>query len=331
MKVLLVGASGFVGSELVNEFLQADFDLYAVAGPRTKKRSNFSQSVEFEFADITDPEDVAKLESIGNVDVVVHTAGIAHRFEMISDAEFHEVNVTGVENIANLAVKLRARHFVLFSSSLVYGQLLLSKVSDVKVIDEDAECKPLDAYGSSKLNGESAARIICEANDIHLTIFRPAPIIGEGSKGNFSRLIRAIDRRHFVWVGNGKNRKSLIYVGDVAKAVVRVIDKGGSGTQIFNLSAGELEMRQIVGAIEDELGRKNLPLALPANLLKTAIGIASRFIFKEKLARLSATLDTWLSDTVLSNVKFRSAYEFVPQTNIEQAIRLETRYYLDKK
>ena len=99
----------------------------------------------------------------------------------------------------NFAVGQGAKHFLLFSSTLVYGR----RSGAVPITEED-ECRPLDAYGRSKLEGENAAKRVCESAGIALTIFRPAPIIGEGSQGNFARLIRTIDKRRFVWVAAAK-------------------------------------------------------------------------------------------------------------------------------
>jgi UDP-glucose 4-epimerase len=309
MKVLVTGATGFVGKAVLAEFVTRGFETVRVGGP---------QSSGCDYAiDVSDAASVETLSELNDLDAVVHTAGIAHRFDKVSDDEFHRINVDGVKNIAEMAIRLGAKHFVLFSSTLVYG-----RKSPAASVDEDAECRPLDSYGRSKLDGERSARAACGSRGIALTIFRPGPIIGEGSKGNFAKLIRVIDKRRFFWVGKGTNLKSVVYVGDVARAAATVLESGGNGTQVFNLAADAVRMKDIVEIIAEKLDR-NIPLIhLPARPVLIGSKISDRF---------SRMLDTWLCDDVYSNKKMQDVYGFTPDTPLETAIGREVEYYLKHK
>jgi nucleoside-diphosphate-sugar epimerase len=309
MKVLVTGASGFVGKALLAEFNARGFETIAVGGPR---------SMDCDYSvDVSDAAAIEQLAEQKGIDAIVHTAGIAHRFADVSDDEFRRVNVLGVENISGLVEKLGVKHFLLFSSTLVYGGRL-----DAGPINEADECRPFDAYGQSKLDGERAACSLCETAGVDLTIFRPAPIMGEGSSGNFARLIRAIDRRKFVWVGHGGNLKSVVYVADVARAAGEVMIKGGGGTQVFNIAADAVRMKDIVNAIAARLGRNVPAVHLPLSLVRAAFSISGR---------LAATLDTWLSDDVYANDRLQDAYGFTPSTPLETAVAREVEYYLKHK
>lgn len=316
MRVLVTGATGFVGSRIVSELTNAGHEVVPVGGPRSSTHYSL---------DVASIESVENLRSIGSVDVVVHTAALAHQFAKVAESEFRRVNVNGVENVANLAALLSARHFLLFSSTLVYGR------RNDAVVTEEMDCRPIGVYGQSKLDGELSAKRICEQNAIDLTIFRASPIVGEGGKGNFARLIEAIDRHRFVMVGGGLNRKSLIYVGDVAKAVAAVIEKGGTKTQVFNLTGENVRIIDIVHAIEKNLGKKRLPVAIPPGPVKLLVEAASTIFFSDRLRRISSTLDTWLADDVYSNEKLISAHNFEPETDIATAIKFEIAYYLKHK
>jgi nucleoside-diphosphate-sugar epimerase len=320
VKVLVTGATGFVGSRIVAELNAAGHEIVAVGSPRQRGDEVFA-------ADIASAQSLEKLHSVGQVDTVIHTAGLAHRFGNINESDYRQVNVDGVTNVATLAVTLGAKHLVVFSSTLVYGRH--SEKGDA--ITEDAECRPADDYGRSKLCGEIAAKVVCSQNNIELTILRPSPIVGEGGKGNFNRLIKAIDKRMFVMVGDGENLKSLIYVGDVAKAAVKVIEQKGNSAQIYNLVGGEMRVIDIVKTVESSLGRTLLPIKIPAKPLKLMLHHAPKMIFPRQLKSISIALETWLSDDVYSSSKLRSTYDFVPETSIEQAISLETGFYLNNK
>jgi nucleoside-diphosphate-sugar epimerase len=316
MKVLVTGATGFVGSAVTAELVGRGFDVLTAGGPT-------STAAQYQL-DVSDAKDVERLVGIGPVDAVVHAAGIAHRFGRSRQDEFERVNVQGVENVAKIAATLRAGHFLLFSSTLVYGR----RGSATPITEKD-DCHPLDVYGRSKYEGERAARLVCEAANIPLTIFRPAPVIGEGSKGNFARLIRAIDKGSFVWVGNGGNMKSVVYVGDVAAAAAHVLAKGGGGTQTFNIAADAVRMKDIVEAMAGSLGKKSPSLRLPATPAKVAANAAA--MFGGKLKRLSAMLDTFLGNDVYSNEKLYAAYGFIPSTTLATAVGREVAYYLKNK
>lgn len=316
MKVLITGATGFVGRALLAELTARGLTCIAVGGPGNTE-SHYS-------IDVGDVEQVRQLASIGNVEAIVHAAGIAHRSGGVSDGDFDRVNVAGVENVARLAVDLNAKHFLLLSSTLVYGR----RSDPEAMIDEDDECKPADAYGKSKLAGEEAARRVCESDGLPLTIFRPAPIMGEGSKGNFARLIRAIESGRFVWVGSGDNLKSVVYVGDVAQAAAIVLDSPNR-TQIFNLAADAVRMKDIVNAIADALGRGRPSVHLPARPIEFAAKAAG--VLGAKFKRITTTLETWLGNDVYSNERLHDAYGWTPATPLDIAVSREVGYYLNHK
>jgi nucleoside-diphosphate-sugar epimerase len=162
-----------------------------------------------------------------------------------------------------------------------------------------------------------------------LTIFRPAPVMGKGSKGNFARLISAIDHGRFIWVGKGENLKSVVYVGDVAHAAAEVLNKGGEGTQIFNIAADPVRMKEIVNAIADKLGRRIPPLHLPSSAARIAAATAS--LAGGRFKRVAAMLDTWLGDAVYANARLREVYGYTPGTPLDDAVRREVEYYLKHK
>lgn len=319
MRILVTGSTGFVGTRVVSALTDAGHEVVGVGGPRSSTQHS---------VDVACSTSVTSLRSIGSLDAIVHTASLAHRFAKVTEAEFRNVNVHGVANIADLAAALGAQHFLLFSSTLVYGR----QRDQTVIITEDMDCRPEGIYGQSKLDGEYAAQRVCEQNSIDLTIFRASPIVGEGSKGNFARLIQAIDKRRFVMVGDGLNRKSLIYVGDVARAAVAVVGQGGERTQVFNLTGETTPMGDIVHSIEDSLGRRAiLPFAIPAGPAKFMVDSAAKVLRLDRLSNISATLDTWLTSDIYSSEKFEAMYGFRSQTDIAMAIKLETEHYLRHK
>lgn len=328
MRVLVTGASGFVGQAIVAELLDRGHQVVAVCGPATALPPATCDNIEYANADVGNPDSVRALMALGSVDAVIHAAGIAHRFGKTDDSEYQRVNVDGVKNVANIAARLAAQRFVLISSVLVYGRN--GRVYGRPVTEEDS-CHPADVYAKSKLDGELAASEACLAHGIPLSILRPAPIIGEGSKGNFSRLVTALHRGRFVWIGNGSNLKSLVYVGDVARTAVRLVESSNENYEIYNIAAEPIAMRDVVNSIALRLGKSPPRIVVPPFPILQALRFARVTPLKNKAARLSATLQTWLADDVYSCERLTNKHKLEPSVSIGEAINREVRYYLNNR
>jgi nucleoside-diphosphate-sugar epimerase len=307
MKILVTGASGFLGQAIVEEFLSNDVEVVGVS-----KTSGHFQ------ADITVEESLDKLSNLENIDAVIHSAGLAHQFGKTPRENFFEVNVKGTENVLKLAKTLQIKHFILISSVAVYGvnskfQIPNSKfrISNNK-FQEESECNPIGDYAQSKYEAEKLATKFCAENNIRLTILRPATIIGEGDKGNVSRLITTIKNKQFYWIGKGENIKSLIDKNDAAEACFLAAETPKSEFQIYNLTADPIKMRTIVEIIADELKVKIPKLYMPEQLANL-------------VAKFSSTIKKWLSDDVFSGDKISSELGFQPQTDIKESIGREVR------
>lgn len=320
MRILVTGASGFVGNAVCAQLERSGHDVIRSRGPgKPPKPGSFS-------IDVGDPSTFPSTESVLPVGAIVHCAGIAHRFGRVSDDDFHRVNVKGVENIVRFGIETGARKFVLVSSVLVYGT-----PQSAEPITEEHTTEPDDSYGRSKLEGESVAIRMCEKASVELSILRPVPIIGEGSRGNVSRLIKAIDRGLFVWMGDGRNLKSFVSVQDVAWAIGKLVEKSSDRQRVFNIVGGTLSVAELVGSIEKALGKRSPRIAIPtlvAHAFLLGSGIGNRISPVEGYRR---TLRTWLSDAVYSGNLIEKDLGFTPATTIEAAIGREVEHYLKMK
>ena len=327
MKVLVIGATGFVGKAIVAELRNRLIDVVAVGGPRSSLLNSEAYDIQIDDCiDVTVPENFLRLEMIEGVTAVVHCAGLAHQFGKMTESDLFRVNVNGTENVAKLAVKLKARHFILISSVLVYGPQGAEN-DDVLPVTENSPCQPNDPYARSKLAAENVAAEICGNGGIPLTILRPAPIIGEGSKGNFLRLIKLIAQRRFLWLGKGHNRKSLVVVGDVANACGAILEQNRAETAIYNVSGPAMEMREIVNEISKELSRSPPSIFIPAIPVIAIL----RLIPGGRASSLKGTVEKWLSTDTYSGEKLRLRYGFSASSDLAEAIRREVDCYKKTK
>ena len=296
MKILLTGATGFLGREIADELLKLNFSVVGIGGKKSTgvEPTNYKAG-EFFNADVADYKSLEKIEKIGTVDAVIHSAGLAHQFERIDGERFDAVNVRGTKNVARLAVKLKARQFILIGSTAVYGiksrrgkeRRLISEIE----ITETAECRPETVYAESKLAAEKAARDVCEMNNIALTILRLAPVLGEDNVGNAARLTEAIDGNKFLWVGAGENLKTLVYKRDAARACSIILSNKKGGTEIFNVAAEPVKMFDFMNLIADNLGKRIPGVRIPAALCKMIFSLNSKIFGIKKIDGLAVTIE----------------------------------------
>ncbi|MGI8639532.1 MAG: NAD-dependent epimerase/dehydratase family protein [Pyrinomonadaceae bacterium] len=338
MRVVVTGAGGFIGREIVQELDKNNFTIFQVGRTEPARQADFenkNSQNNFFAADIINNKNFADLEELKNIDAVVHSAGLAHQFGNTGKEEFDSVNVLGTKNIVELAVKLQAKQFILISSTAIYGIKKSDKNQNIQVdgliIDENTVCQPETLYAESKLAAENVCIKICKQNSLPLTILRLAPVIGEGNVGNTARLVSAIDKGRFIWIGKGKNLKTLIYKKDVARAVVEVLLNKRNETEIFNVAAKPITMKEFVGEIEKQLNKSVPKFHIPFGILQKIFLINAKVLGIKKIKKISDTIEKWLSDDIYAARKIKQNYNFEPHTSIAEAIEKQVKWYLGKK
>lgn len=317
MRVLVTGATGFIGREVASALVSENFEVVGLSRNTSERKSE----IKILNADIGNESEVLKISKEGSFDAVVHCAGLAHQFGKIRREEFEKINVRGTKNIAELAIKINAGHFILLSSTAVYGL-------QNKPMDEKSECKPESVYAETKLQSEIVAREICEPNKIPLTILRLVPVLGEKGLGNVPRLIRAINKKRFLWIGNGENKKSLIYVGDVAAACLHLLKNKRNFTETYNLAAEPIKMRDLVTIISDKLKKPVPRFSIPASLPGIVFGLNSKTLNLKTVNKISETLEKWLSEDIYPANKIKEDYGFAAKIPIEEAVARQCEWFI---
>ncbi|WP_264525316.1 NAD-dependent epimerase/dehydratase family protein [Flavobacterium sp. N502536] len=239
MKVLLTGSTGFLG-KIILETIKNEHQIIELS----RKSGNYKAVLE---------EGIIKFTE--SFDLVIHSAGKAHSLPKTEREirAFHEVNVTGTENLLkSLEVSELPKQFVFISSVSVYGQ---ETGSDIL---EGHSLLAKDPYGISKIKAEKLVEKWCLDNDVKCTILRLPLLVGKNPPGNLGAMIKAIELGYYFNINGGKAKKSMVLARDVAKFIPTVAAVGG----IYNLTDGaNPSFNQLSLAI---LGKKsfNLPLSL---------------------------------------------------------------------
>jgi nucleoside-diphosphate-sugar epimerase len=318
-RVLVTGAKGFLGQAVVAQILAQNIPV------RTTDLPGDSAQNLPDFHDLDLLQSGSLAELLGGVSCVIHLAGWAHRFhkERAEKQVFFRVNAGATENLLRAAIAAGAEHFVFISSVAVYGP------SPGTVRVETDACRPQGPYAESKYEAERRVSELASQAGIRATILRPATLFGEGDPGNVARLMATIDRRRFVWIGAGANRKSLIYRDDAARGIVLASQRAtGEAVEVYNLTGLSPTMREIVEEIAAALGKRTPARHVPAGL---ALGLSSLFSrFRRGAGRLGAlksTLEKWLADDLYDGDKLRKAVGFQARISLAEGIRRETAWY----
>lgn len=247
--ILVTGANGFLGRAILTLLQTSGISVCATDLGATSGASG----IVYRKANITRPEELTPV--LKNATTVIHVAGLAHFFSLDASSveKFRQINEIGTANVASVAAAVGVEHLVLISSVSVYSPYTQG------IYDENIPCNPVEPYALSKYNAELRAIEIARESGMTLTILRLATLYGEGDPGNVGRLMRMLDRGRFFWIGDGSNRKSLLYKGDAALACMAVAERPASGINIYNVSAPACTMREIVDSIADALGKHPFP------------------------------------------------------------------------
>lgn len=321
-RILVTGANGFLGSEIVRQANSVGL------GVRTTDRDEPLPvpGIDYYRVDILNSDSLNLL--MDGVKHVIHAAGLAHIFDKTQAVvdSFKAVNEIGTANLAAAAARAGVQHFLLISSVSVYGR------SASPDCDENTVCDPEGPYAESKLGAERCTIEIAKASGMHVTILRLATAYGEGDPGNVGRLMRAIDRGSFRWIGSGLNRKSLIHKEDVGRACLAVLQNPPMGINIYNVSAPPCTMRELVEGIAKALNRPIPRVHIPASLVLTLAYVGKTISGgHDKLGNLYSTLKKWLAEDVYDSSKFEKTFDFKTQVSLDEGLRREVAWYRNQK
>lgn len=246
MKVVMIGASGFVGTRLI-DLLKTD---------NNYELKNVDLLPSHFFNDVTVIGDVRKQEDmdkeLSGADVVVLLAA-QHRDDVSPVSLYYDTNVVGMEVTLKAMEKNGVRRLIFFSSVAVYG---LNKENP----SEDHPKDPFNHYGKSKWQAEQVLQEWHSSHsDWNINIIRPTVIFGERNRGNVYNLLSQISSGRFLMVGKGTNKKSMAYVGNVVAFVKFLIEENKSGYNVYNyIDKPDFDMNELIALVEKVLN-KHIP------------------------------------------------------------------------
>ena len=311
MKVLVTGASGFIGRALCARLSE---------GPGTgvvaSTRSSYAGPADSVVKKAIGP-DTQWHEVLESIDVVVHCAAIAHRLHGPDDvAEYRRVNVAGTLNLARQAADRGVRRFVFLSSVKVLGE----GTRPGQALRADDAPAPVDAYARSKHEAEVGLARLAGEQGLEVVVLRPPLVYGPGVKANFLALMRWIHKGYPLPFGSVRNQRSLVAVGNLVDLVWTCCRHPAAANRTFMAADGEdLSTGELVRRLGGALGKPARLVPVPPRLLLAAATLAGKRGQASKL----------LGDFRVDTRETREILDWQPAVSVDQALERTARHFLD--
>ena len=283
-RVVVTGASGFIGAALAARLRGAGRPLLGTVREVQAGMPGDLQPV----GDLARAPDELLDDLLRGACAVVHLAGRAHVLDEIEPdpvASYRQANVVATARIARAAVRAGVQQLIHASTVKVHGE---SSVPGRPLRPEDP-CIPVDDYARSKLAAEREVGAICAGTALAPLILRLPLVYGPGVKGNFLALMDAVARGATLPLGAIRNRRSILYVGNLVEAIAVALDTTPPPTGAYFIAdAQSVAVPDLARAIGVALGE---PVRLPS-VPVVALELGARLIGKRAtIARLTRTLE----------------------------------------
>lgn len=327
MNILITGASGFIGSFIVEEALRQGFETWAAVRGSSSRQFLTDERIHFIELNLSSEEQLKEQLKDHQFDYVVHAAGVT---KCLNKADFHRINTEGTQNLVRAiqALKIPLRRFVYISSLSIMGAIR-EQQPYTEILESD-EAKPNTAYGRSKLEAEQWLESL--NSQFPYVILRPTGVYGPRERDYFM-MAKSIQSHTDFAVGYKQQDITFVYVTDVVQAVFLALVKGQVGRKYF-LSDGEVyQSSTFSNLIRKELGNPWwIRITAPIWVLRVVTFVG------EYVGRLTGKV------TALNNDKYNIMRQrnwrcdikpaqqelgYEPKVKLEEGVRHSIKWYKD--
>ena len=329
MKILITGASGFIGSFIVEEALKRGFETWAAVRKSSSREWLKDERIHFIELNLSSKAQLVEQLRGMDFDYVVHAAGVT---KCLNKADFHRINTEGTKNLAEalLEVKMPLKRFVFVSSLSIFGAI--REQQPYEEIRESDTPQPNTAYGHSKLEAEQYLDSL--GSHIPYIILRPTGVYGPREKDYFI-MAKSIQQHSDFAVGYKRQDITFVYVEDVVQAVFLALEKGEDGRKYF-LSDGEVyQSTTFSDLIHEDLGRPWwIRITAPVWVLRIVTFCG------EYIGRMTGKVTALNNDkyNILKQRNWRCDIQpaidelgYQPKVKLEEGVRRSIKWYKDNK
>ena len=328
-KILVTGASGFIGSFIVEEALRRDMEVWAAVRPTSSRRYLQDERIHFIELDFASQQRLTDQLRGHEFDYVVHAAGAT---KCLHRDDFFRTNTLGTQHLveALLTLHMPLKRFVFISSLSVFGAI--HEDQPYTDITEHDTPQPNTAYGESKLKAEQYRDSI--GNDFPYIILRPSGVYGPRERDYFL-MAQSIARHVDFAVGYKQQDITFVYVEDVVQAVFLALDHGMSGRKYFLTDGGVYQSTEFSDLLRRALGNPwMVRIKAPIWVLRvvTALG--------ERLAHVTGRITALNNDkyNILRQRNWRCDIEpamdelgYHPHFDLKRGVDITVKWYKENK
>lgn len=304
-KLLVTGASGFVGRFLCTELLARGYFVRAAV----RSQLAITEGERVNVPDIA--HDTDWTAALADIDTVIHLAARVHvMYDNAADPlhDFRKLNVAGTMHLARMAAASGVQRLIYVSSIKVNGERT-SLGQQYSELDDPA---PEDPYGISKYEAEQALHRIAAETGLEVVIVRPPLVYGPTVKGNFEQMMNVLAKGIPLPLASVKNLRSLVYVGNLVDALILCASHPAAVGQTYLVSDGEdISTPNLLRGLGIAMNRPARLLPCPAALLKVS---GSLFRKREKIERLLGSLR-------VDSSKIRRDLDWTPPFTVQQGLQ----------
>jgi len=317
MGILVTGATGVVGREVVKQLLAKDLDV--IAAVRTDNLVLPAGVQQFVAGDFAEP--INWLLALQYVEVIIHTAARVHIMDDSSAdplTEFRKVNTEGTLNLARQAVNAGVKRFIFISSIKVNGEM----TSLDQPFRSDDNYLPTDPYGLSKYEAEQGLLTIAEETGMEVVIIRPPLIYGPNVKANFASMMKWVRKGMPLPFGAIHNQRSLVALDNLVDFITLCADRAKSpkaANEVFLISDGEdVSTTMLLRNVAKAFGKKPRLIPVPVWLMT----LVAKFVGKGDVAnRLFGSLQ-------VDSSKARELLGWKPVITMNEQLKKTVEAYL---
>lgn len=263
MKVVVTGGAGFIGSHVIDKLLQEGHSIINIDNfddyyPRSFKENNIEAHFKFDDkyqlieSDIRDKNISDHFSD--DVELIIHLAAKAGvRPSLENPIDYQDVNVSGTQNLLEIARQKKIKKFIFASSSSVYG-----KNKNVPWSENDHVLEPISPYASTKVSGELMGHVYSHLFGIQFLALRFFTVFGPRQRpdlaiNKFISLIR--EGKEITLFGDGTTRRDYTYVKDIVDGIISAMSYDDSQFEIINLGNNKtVQLIELVNEIENTIG-----------------------------------------------------------------------------
>ena len=317
MKIFLTGATGFVGSALLQRFVADEVDVSALVRNESAGLPDGVEKVVGDLSSLCEiPDrvgDDALFNDLSLCDVVVHAAARAHIMrDEVADplAEYRKVNRDVTLVLARLAVQAGVKRFVFVSSVKVNGEM--TRPGDV-FVPEIAQT-PIDPYGLSKYEAEQGLLEIAQETGMEVVIIRPPLVYGPNAKGNFATMVNWVRKGVPLPLGAVRNQRSLVALDNLVDFIALCADPACSpkaANEVFLISDGmDVSTTELLLKVAHSQGKS-------ARLIPVPVGVMT---FSARVLGKGALADRLFGNLQVDSSKARDLLGWKPVVTMDEAL-----------